>query len=75
MLSALLNEAFLHSINNRPFFTTKWTAYLSERGITSGKTDPKFPENYDVKARDEFYTSLSFDGWGGASGHDAPMIA
>ncbi len=25
--------------------------------------------------RDAFYKSVSFDGWGGSSGHDAPLIA
>jgi ADP-ribosylarginine hydrolase len=34
---------------------------------------PKYP--VDIEARDNFYSSLSFAGWGGASGHDAPMIA
>lgn len=34
-----------------------------------------FPKKYGVKERDEFYKSVSFSGWGGASGHDAPMIA
>ena len=28
-----------------------------------------------MKERDAFHESLSFSGWGGSSGHDAPMIA
>ena len=46
------------------------------RGISDGQSEPKFrKEDNNVKDRDKFYKSLSFDGWGGASGHDAPMIA
>ena len=59
----------------RGYFEDKWTNYLKERHILEGDNDPVFPEKYDVKARDAFYKSLSFSGWGGASGHDAPMIA
>ena len=36
---------------------------------------PTFPEMYGVVERDRFYKSCSFAGTGGASGHDAPMIA
>ena len=57
------------------YFQTKWEHYLMLRGIRDGKSDPVFPENFDVKARDKFYRSISYAGWGGASGHDAPMIA
>ena len=57
------------------YFTDKWRNYLENRGISDGKSDPKFPEKFDVKDRDAFYKSLSFSGWGGSSGHDAPMIA
>ena len=35
----------------------------------------KVPEKYGIPERDAFYKSVSFAGWGGASGHDAPMIA
>lgn len=58
-----------------PYFTEAWTSYLSFRGILQGTSDPVFPEPYTVKERDVFYKSLSFSGWGGSSGHDAPMIA
>lgn len=57
------------------YFTEKWTCYLEQRGIQDGTTEPVFPENYGIKERDAFYKSLSFSGWGGASGHDAPIIA
>lgn len=57
------------------YFTEAWTKYLSLRGILQGDSDPVFPEPYSVKERDTFYKSVSFSGWGGASGHDGPMIA
>ena len=57
------------------YFKTKWMDYLKERGICDGKSEPKFPDVYGARQRDEFYKSLSYSGWGGASGHDAPMIA
>lgn len=60
---------------NWGYFQTKWTDYLKLRGIFDGKSDPTFPEVYGVQERDVFYKSVSFDGTGGASGHDAPMIA
>ncbi|XP_067043533.1 ADP-ribosylhydrolase ARH1-like [Acropora muricata] len=58
------------------YFTDSWTAYLTERGILHGNSDPVFPGDYSIKERDAFYKSLSYrKGWAGASGHDAPMIA
>ncbi|XP_033630075.1 protein ADP-ribosylarginine hydrolase-like [Asterias rubens] len=57
------------------YFEEKWKSYLDLRGISDGTSGPKFPEVYGIKERDEFYKSVSFSGWGGASGHDAPMIA
>ncbi|XP_029462038.1 ADP-ribosylarginine hydrolase [Rhinatrema bivittatum] len=57
------------------YFETQWQAYLKTRGILDGKTQASFPEVYGVKERDDFYKSLSYSGWGGSSGHDAPMIA
>lgn len=59
----------------RSYFTDHWTQYLSQRGILDGKSQPKFPDEYGVKERDLFYKTISYSGWGGASGHDAPMIA
>ena len=35
----------------------------------------KFPSAFGIAERDAFYKSVSFDGWGGASGDDAPLIA
>ncbi|XP_051898059.1 ADP-ribosylarginine hydrolase [Pristis pectinata] len=57
------------------YFKDHWNKYLQARGIQDGVSKPIFPERYGVAERDEFYASVSFDGWGGASGHDAPMIA
>ncbi len=57
------------------YFEKAWNDYLTTRGILTGKTDPVFPANFGALKRDQFYKSLSYDGWGGASGHDAPMIA
>ncbi|XP_062507019.1 ADP-ribosylhydrolase ARH1-like [Corticium candelabrum] len=57
------------------YFTDQWKSYLKIRGIQDGQSDPKFPQDFDFEERDVFYKSLSFAGWGGASGHDAPMIA
>ena len=57
------------------YFTEAWKKYLSLRGILQGNSDPVFPEPFHIKERDAFYESVSFSGWGGSSGHDAPMIA
>ncbi|XP_062470645.1 ADP-ribosylarginine hydrolase isoform X4 [Pezoporus occidentalis] len=57
------------------YFEEQWEKYLAERGIADGISPPTFPPRYGVEERDSFYTSLSYDGWGGSSGHDAPMIA
>lgn len=60
---------------HRNYFESAWKRYLEIRGISDGKSPPSFPAEYGVKQRDEFYTSVSYSGWGGSSGHDAPMIA
>ncbi|XP_009873419.1 PREDICTED: ADP-ribosylarginine hydrolase, partial [Apaloderma vittatum] len=57
------------------YFEEQWKKYLKQRGILDGVSPPTFPLKYGVEERDSFYTSLSYDGWGGSSGHDAPMIA
>ncbi|MBN3311760.1 ADPRH hydrolase, partial [Atractosteus spatula] len=57
------------------YFENQWKAYLSKRGILDGTSKARFPEVYGVKERDDFYKSLSYSGWAGSSGHDAPMIA
>ncbi|ESO82002.1 hypothetical protein LOTGIDRAFT_170414 [Lottia gigantea] len=56
-------------------FKAHWERYLKERKIADGKSEPVFPKIYDVEERDIFYKYISFSGWGGASGHDAPLIA
>lgn len=63
------------TIYSRPYFETKWKEYLEERRIAGNEDEPFFEPDFDVKARDAFYKKYSFSGWGGASGHDAPMIA
>ncbi|GCB75464.1 hypothetical protein scyTo_0019013, partial [Scyliorhinus torazame] len=57
------------------YFEDQWKKYLRDRGILDGVSKPTFPKQYNVIERDKFYTSVSYSGWGGASGHDAPMIA
>ncbi|NXG20487.1 ADPRH hydrolase, partial [Grallaria varia] len=57
------------------YFEEQWKKYLTERGILDGVSLPTFPAKYGVTERDAFYVSLSYSGWGGSSGHDAPMIA
>ena len=60
---------------NWSYFEQKWEEYVKLRGIKDGKSQPIFPEVFGARQRDEFYKDISFSGWGGASGHDAPMIA
>ena len=57
------------------YFKNSWERYLTDRGIGDGKSGPNFPTPYGPKERDRYYASISFSGWGGSSGHDAPMIA
>jgi hypothetical protein len=56
-------------------FVKLWTAYLEKRGILDGTGPATFPAAYGVAERDTFYTECSVNGWGGATGIDAPMIA
>ena len=58
----------------RSYFETSWEKYLENKGLLDGTKDPK-PDNQNAAERDKFYENLSFSGWGGSSGHDAPMIA
>ncbi|XP_021358841.1 protein ADP-ribosylarginine hydrolase-like isoform X2 [Mizuhopecten yessoensis] len=67
-------EENIRTMNNG-YFRDAWTKYLQLRGILDGTSEPTFPNVYGVAERDDFVKSVSFDGWGGASGHDAPMIA
>ena len=57
------------------YFGEAWQKYLQLRGIEDGTSAPVFPSQYGFAERDKFVKSVSFSGWGGASGHDAPMIA
>ena len=57
------------------YFEKRWADYLRKRNLTDGISEPKFPDKYGQQERDEFYKSVSYNGCGGASGHDAPMIA
>lgn len=63
------------NIQNWSYFNDKWTTYLKDRGIENGDTDPVFSSLYGVEQRDTYYSAVSWSGWGGSSGHDAPMIA
>ena len=88
-LMETLKKAKQYVINNSPkgdkedhvenwsYFEQHWNDYLTLRQLTTGTSDPVF-EDHDVttvRGRDAFYKSLSYSGTGGASGHDAPMIA
>eukprot|EP01012_Entosiphon_sulcatum_P027215 TRINITY_DN327_c0_g1_i2.p1 TRINITY_DN327_c0_g1~~TRINITY_DN327_c0_g1_i2.p1 ORF type:complete len:409 (+),score=61.19 TRINITY_DN327_c0_g1_i2:38-1264(+) len=57
-------------------FKKKFEDFLDLRQINC--PDPKgivFPVPYGINERDQYYSSLSFDGWGGASGDDSVIIA
>lgn len=56
------------------YFEEQWKKYLTKRHLLEGES-AHFDDNYGIKERDDFYKSLAFANWGGASGHDAPMIA
>lgn len=58
------------------YFEKKLSQYLRIRHIRDkGSHHPSFPKDYDIRHRDEFYSSISWNGWGGASGDDAIIIA
>jgi len=57
------------------YFERKWTEYLRSRHVQGDQREARFPPDYDVQKRDDFYKYISFEGVGGSSGHDAPMIA
>ncbi|CAH1795214.1 unnamed protein product [Owenia fusiformis] len=63
------------NIEKWDYFKTSWEKYLALRNLTDGKSEPSFPADYGIEARDKFYKTLSFSGTAGSSGHDAPMIA
>uniref|UniRef100_A0A8W8M134 ADP-ribosylhydrolase ARH1 n=2 Tax=Magallana gigas TaxID=29159 RepID=A0A8W8M134_MAGGI len=56
------------------YFEDRWRKYLKKKELLDGTKDPK-PDKLKEDERDKFYKELSFSGWGGSSGHDAPMIA
>ena len=58
----------------RDYFETRWKKYLENKDVIDGTTHSK-PDTQNAAERDKFYNSLSYSGWGGSSGHDAPMIA
>jgi len=58
------------------YFESQWRKYLKIRNILDfSSKQPSFPSKYGPKERDDFYKSVSFDGWGGSSGHDCVIIA
>jgi len=60
------------------FFIQAWQKYLKVRGLSCNPLalqPPVFPKQYGVRERDNFYRSVAFRGWGGASGHDSVIIA
>ena len=78
-------ERYLHDVDGSKaewdiremnYFIEQWQLYLDVRGIKDGYGPAKFPVDYgDSAVRDAFFSSLSYYGCGGASGHDSPMIA
>jgi len=56
-------------------FESSWRSYLDLRQISGGDTEPVYPEVWGVEERDKFYSSISYKGWGGASGDDSVIIA
>ncbi|XP_052785476.1 ADP-ribosylhydrolase ARH1-like [Mya arenaria] len=69
------NEYVRDNMREWNYFKTAWARYLNLRRIEDGISGARFPQEYGVETRDDFYHSLSFNGWAGSSGHDAPMIA
>ncbi|XP_053391683.1 ADP-ribosylhydrolase ARH1-like [Mercenaria mercenaria] len=64
------------NIKHWDYFKSKWEFYLGLRNIADGQSAPRFaPDEDQVGKRDQFYRMISYDDVGGASGHDAPMIA
>eukprot|EP00656_Telonema_subtile_P013860 TRINITY_DN1704_c0_g1_i3.p1 TRINITY_DN1704_c0_g1~~TRINITY_DN1704_c0_g1_i3.p1 ORF type:complete len:175 (-),score=41.58 TRINITY_DN1704_c0_g1_i3:255-779(-) len=68
-------------------FIDNWAGFLELRDLprpgvpvdrgTYLRSAPKpvYPEVFGEKERDDYYNSLSFSGWGGASGDDCTIIA
>lgn len=60
---------------NWTFFRDAWEKYLKLRNILEEDGEPQFPNPYEVSEREHFYSSISWSGWGGSSGHDSCIIA
>ncbi|XP_045211912.2 uncharacterized protein LOC123563268 [Mercenaria mercenaria] len=56
-------------------FEQKWKSYVKLREIETGEKDPKFPDQYGIKMREEFYESISESKQPGGNGCDATIIA
>lgn len=69
------NREVEENLQGFDYFQNAWMKHLELRGIQDGKGPLIFTNPYTVKDRDKYYTSISFDGWGGASGHDVAIIA
>lgn len=63
------------NLNAWDYFENSWKAYLRLRNIHEKINEPDFPIDFSFRKRDRFYSYISFDGVGGSSGHDAPIIA
>jgi ADP-ribosylarginine hydrolase len=69
------NRYVEENLDNFEYFESLWNAYLKSRNIADGIGPVKFPQVYGVEERDLAYKSWSYNGWGGSSGTDAPLIA
>jgi len=53
-----------------------WKNYLKVRNIETGKEkEAKFPKDYGVSERDEFYRTITKNDWAGSNGIDSVLIA
>ncbi|KRX10219.1 SMAD/FHA domain [Pseudocohnilembus persalinus] len=72
-----------NNLKNFNFFQEQWEKYIKLRNLPQNKNIPKneinlkFPKNYnqEILEKEHFIKSVSFRGWGGASGHDSVIIA
>ncbi|KAH3743918.1 protein ADP-ribosylarginine hydrolase [Pelomyxa schiedti] len=71
----LANREVERNLTSFDYFIRKWTEYLRWRKITKGATGASFPLVWGIPQREAFIKWVSFDGWGGSSGHDAPLIS
>lgn len=69
-------DYFENQVGFRLVAEPQWMQYLVERDILDPSSkQPKYPKQFGVKERDDYYKKISFDGWGGSSGHDSVIIA